>query len=156
METHVVLADLRKSNGLTQDEMAERLFVTRQAVSRWETGVTTPNPTTLKLISSQFKISIDSLLVQESVCQSCSMPLTDIEQIGTESDGGISTDYCSHCYQDGSFTSSRSMQEMIETNLRFLDHWNASQGTSYTEDEARKILTIHLATLKRWQDSTTV
>ena len=38
-----VFAALRKKEGLSQNEMAERLFVTRQAVSRWECGETTPN-----------------------------------------------------------------------------------------------------------------
>jgi len=39
METKDVLKSIREKNNLTQDEMAEKLFVTRQAVSRWETGV---------------------------------------------------------------------------------------------------------------------
>jgi len=56
MKTQDVLVQLRKDLGLTQDEMAAKLFVTRQAVSRWETGATTPNPETMKLISKEFKI----------------------------------------------------------------------------------------------------
>ena len=47
METKEILKDLREKNNLTQDEMAERLHVTRQAVSRWETGETQPNTDTL-------------------------------------------------------------------------------------------------------------
>ncbi|MDR2714169.1 MAG: helix-turn-helix domain-containing protein [Coriobacteriales bacterium] len=153
METKEILAELRKSKGLTQDEMAEKLLVTRQAVSRWETGETTPNVDTLKLLSKEFEVSINQLLgePQTNVCQSCAMPLQNIEELGTETDGGISTEYCAHCYQDGSFTHNRSMEEMAEGNLEYLDHWNAGQGTNYTKDEARAILQTHLATLKRWK-----
>ena len=140
---------------MTQDELAAKLFVTRQAVSRWETGATTPNPTTLKLISQQFSVSVDALLGQDPICQSCAMPLTQIEEIGTESDGGVSVDYCHFCYKDGAFTHNRSIDEMIEANLQFLDQWNAGQGTSYTADQARDILKVHLANLKRWKTGET-
>lgn len=48
--------------GLSQDELAEKVFVTRQAVSRWENGETTPNTETLKLLSKLFDVSINTLL----------------------------------------------------------------------------------------------
>ena len=51
METKDILKQLRLDAKLTQDELAERVFVTRQAVSRWETGETQPNTDTLKLLS---------------------------------------------------------------------------------------------------------
>lgn len=147
------LADLRKENGLTQDEMAERLFVTRQAVSRWENGNTTPNPETLKLLSKEFNVSINALLGQpeEAICQSCAMSLQEADDLGTNADGGVSTEYCTHCYQKGGFTHDRTMAEMIESNLRFLDEFNAQNGSNYTEEEAKVILGAHLATLKRWK-----
>ena len=62
METKDILLTLRKKKGLSQDEMAEKLFVTRQAVSRWETGETVPNIDTLKIISRTFYVSVGSLL----------------------------------------------------------------------------------------------
>jgi transcriptional regulator with XRE-family HTH domain len=153
METKEVLSELRKKKGLTQDEMADKLYVTRQAVSRWETGETIPNTETLKLISKEFAISINELLgqPQELICQSCAMPLANIEEFGSTEDGGASIDYCSHCLQGGAFTHERTMEEMIETNLKYLHIWNEGQGTNYSEDEARDILKIHLATLKRWK-----
>ena len=43
METKDVIRELRTKAELSQDELAEKLFVTRQAVSRWETGETVPN-----------------------------------------------------------------------------------------------------------------
>lgn len=62
METKEILLALRKQHQLTQDELAEKLFVTRQAVSRWEAGETVPNTETLKLLSSLFDVSINTLL----------------------------------------------------------------------------------------------
>ena len=62
MEMREILKNLREKHGLTQEQMAERLMVTRQAVSRWETGETQPNTDTLKLLSSQFDVSINTLL----------------------------------------------------------------------------------------------
>lgn len=50
METKKIIAELRLKKGMSQDELAEKVFVTRQAVSRWETGDTTPNTETLKLL----------------------------------------------------------------------------------------------------------
>ena len=54
METGNILYELRTKNGLSQDELAQKLFVTRQAVSRWENGETVPNTETLKLLSRFF------------------------------------------------------------------------------------------------------
>jgi transcriptional regulator with XRE-family HTH domain len=154
METKDALAEVRRVAGLTQDEMAERLFVTRQAVSRWETGATIPNVDTLKLISQQFAVSIDALLGQSGlVCQSCAMPLRNFDDFGVDADGALNTEYCTYCYQEGRFTNDRTIDEMIEANLHSLDEFNVANGTTYTEDEARIILKAHLATLKRWEQA---
>lgn len=67
MEVKDILFNLRKSSNLTQDEMAKKLFVTRQAVSRWENGETIPNVDTLKLISNIFDISINSLITDNKL-----------------------------------------------------------------------------------------
>lgn len=77
MEAGNILYELRTKNGLSQDELAQKLFVTRQAVSRWENGETVPNTETLKLLSRFFDVSINTLLgsPQKLVCQCCGMPL---------------------------------------------------------------------------------
>lgn len=67
MEIKDILYNLRKNNNLTQDEMAKKLFVTRQAVSRWENGETIPNVDTLKLISNIFDVSINSLITDNKL-----------------------------------------------------------------------------------------
>ena len=53
MESKEVLLELRTKNGLSQEDLAEKLYVTRQAVSRWENGETVPNPETLKQLSNE-------------------------------------------------------------------------------------------------------
>ena len=52
MVTKDVILELRTKRGLSQDDLAEKVMVTRQAVSRWENGETVPNTDTLKLLSS--------------------------------------------------------------------------------------------------------
>lgn len=102
METKDIIFNLRQFHNLSQDKMAEKLFVTRQAVSRWETGETIPNPETLKIISKEFNISINTLLgsPQKLICQCCGMPLDD-NSISRELDGIINEEYCKWCYKDG-------------------------------------------------------
>ena len=53
---------LRKSNGMSQEELADKLGVSRQAISRWEMGVSVPNINTLILISEKFDIPVDEML----------------------------------------------------------------------------------------------
>ena len=76
MKTQNVLKQLRENNNLTQDQMAERVLVTRQAVSRWENWETQPNTETLKLLSKEFNVSINTLLgsPRQLICQCCGMP----------------------------------------------------------------------------------
>ena len=62
METKNVILELRTKKGLSQDELADKVMVTRQAVSRWENGETVPNTETLKLLSKEFNVTINTLL----------------------------------------------------------------------------------------------
>ena len=62
MDTKDILLGIRQKSHLTQEEMAQKLFVTRQAVSRWEQGETIPSTDILKLISKEFNVSINTLL----------------------------------------------------------------------------------------------
>ena len=83
-----VILELRTKNGWSQNELAEKIYVTRQAVSRWETGETVPNTETLKLLSKLFDVSINTLLgaPRKLICQCCGMPLDD-SSISKETDG---------------------------------------------------------------------
>lgn len=67
MEIGEKIRELRTSAGLTQDELAAKLLVTRTAVSKWETGRGWPGVDSLKLIADKFGVSIDSLVSDEDV-----------------------------------------------------------------------------------------
>lgn len=62
MEFHEKLQQLRKQNNLTQEQLAEQLYVSRTAISKWESGRGYPSLESLKCISKLFSISIDELL----------------------------------------------------------------------------------------------
>ncbi len=62
MEFHEKLQELRKSKGLTQEELAEAICVSRTAVSKWESGRGYPSIDSLKEISTYFSVTIDDLL----------------------------------------------------------------------------------------------
>ena len=98
MDTKEILLELRTKRGLSQEQLAEQVHVTRQAVSRWETGETVPNTETLKLLSRLFDVSINTLLgsPRQLICQCCGMPLED-PNISRESDGTFNEEYCKWC-----------------------------------------------------------
>ena len=62
MEFHEKLQELRKNRGLTQEELSEALYVSRTAISKWESGRGYPNIDSLKEISNYFSVTIDDLL----------------------------------------------------------------------------------------------
>ncbi len=145
METKDVLYELRTKRGLSQDELAEKVFVTRQAVSRWENGETVPNTDTLKRLSALFDVSINTLLgaPRQLVCQCCGMPLEDAI-IGRNKDGSLNEDYCKWCYADGTYTYS-DMDELIDVCVRHM------AGEGFTEEQARAYLKQTLPTLDYWK-----
>ena len=105
MEAKDIIFELRTKAGFSQDELAEKVFVSRQAVSRWENGETIPNTETLKLLSKLFEVSINTLLgsPQKLFCKCCGMPLEDCN-ISKETDGEFNEEYCKWCYSEGDFT----------------------------------------------------
>ena len=62
MEFNEKLQELRKQKGLTQEELAERLYVSRTAISKWESGRGYPNIESLKAIANFFSVTVDELL----------------------------------------------------------------------------------------------
>ena len=145
MEAKEVLYSLRTKAGLSQDELAQKVFVTRQAVSRWERGETTPNVETLKLLSRLFDVSINTLLgsPEPLVCQCCGMPLEDAI-LGRHQDGSMNEDYCRWCYADGTYTY-HDMDDLIRVCLPLM----VKQG--FSEEQARLYMQEKLPTLDYWK-----
>ena len=145
MCTKDVIFELRTKNGLSQDALAEKVFVTRQAVSRWENGETVPNTETLKLLSKLFNVSINTLLgsPRQLICQCCGMPLED-EIIGKDQDGTPNEDYCKWCYADGTYTY-RNMDDLIDVCIPQM----VKEG--FSEEQARTYMKQMLPNLDYWK-----
>lgn len=147
MEMKEILKQLRENNHLTQEQMAARLLVTRQAVSRWENGETQPNTETLKLLSKQFDVSINTLLgaPRQLICQCCGMPLNEDSLISRERDGSFNEDYCKWCYADGAF-----VYPSKEALIDFLVAHMPNPENSGEEDR-RARFDVYLSQLKHWK-----
>jgi transcriptional regulator with XRE-family HTH domain len=113
MEFNEKLQELRKQKGLTQEELAERLFVSRTAVSKWESGRGYPNIDSLKAIAGFFSVTVDQLLSSEELLTAaedsqkqtvgrlrdlwfgltdlCMAMLLFLPLFATETDGGVQT-----------------------------------------------------------------
>ncbi|MBQ5970633.1 MAG: helix-turn-helix domain-containing protein [Oscillospiraceae bacterium] len=147
MESKEILKQLRESHGLTQEQLAARVHVTRQAVSRWETGETRPDTDTLKLLSKEFDVSINTLLgsPRQLVCQCCGMPLQEDGVISKEPDGAFNEDYCKWCYADGAYT--------YESKGPLLDFMLAHMPNpeAIPDDVRRAQFDAYLSQLKHWQ-----
>ena len=145
METKDVILELRTKNNMSQDELAEKVFVTRQAVSRWENGETVPNTETLKLLSNLFGVSINTLLGSPNtlICQCCGMPLED-SIISRDKDGSMNEAYCKWCYADGTYTYS-DMDDLISVCIPHME----KQG--FSEEQARSYMKDMLPKLDYWK-----
>ncbi len=145
METKDVLLNIRKKHNLSQDEMAKKLYVTRQAVSRWENGETVPNTDTLKIISKAFGVSINTLLGQpcNMTCQVCGSPLDNEDNLSHESDGALNDKYCKWCYIDGV----HKYTDMEDVIADVVPRWNWG-----TPGQMSNWLRNKLMTLEYWQN----
>ncbi|MDD7354240.1 MAG: zinc ribbon domain-containing protein [Oscillospiraceae bacterium] len=146
METKDIIYDLRSKINMSQEELAQKVFVTRQAVSRWETGETVPNTETLKLLSNLFNVSINTLLgsSRELRCQCCGKPIDD-GIMSREPDGEFNEEFCKWCYSDGKYTYSD-----MNTLIDFCSEHMANE--SFSAEQARQYLTAMLPGLKYWRE----
>lgn len=145
METKNIVFELRTKKGLSQDELAEKVYVTRQAVSRWENGETTPNTETLKLLSKLFDVSINTLLgsPRQLICQCCGMPLEDCN-ISKETNGVFNEEYCKWCYSDGKYTY-QDMDDLIDYCAKHMVNEN------FTSEQVREYMKEMLPKLNYWK-----
>lgn len=147
MEMQDILKSLREKNHLTQEQMAKRVMVTRQAVSRWENGETQPNTDTLKLLSQEFDVSINTLLgsPRQLVCQCCGMPLSEDSLISREPDENYNEDYCKWCYVDGEFVY-KSKDALIDFLVNHMPN-----PDNLAEEERRIQFNKYLSQLQHWK-----
>ena len=145
METKDIILELRNKAGLSQEELAEKVYVTRQAVSRWETGETVPNTETLKLLSKLFDVSINTLLgaPRQLICQCCGMPLED-SNISKEKNGFFNEEYCKWCYADGEYMY-HNMDDLIDVCV------NHMANEQFAPDQVRMYMRDMLPKLNYWK-----
>ncbi|WP_024620187.1 zinc ribbon domain-containing protein [Metaclostridioides mangenotii] len=82
-------------------------------------------------------------------CQSCAMPMNEVDFCGKNKDTSLNEDYCKYCYDNGEFTSDVTMEQMIEICIPHM----VSGNSEMTEEEARKMMNGFLPTLKRWNSN---
>lgn len=142
------IAEVRAEKGITQEQMAHDLYVTRQAVSRWENGETSPGIDMVKLICVTYGVPLERFfdMPVEYYCQCCSMPIADASLHGTEADGSASASYCKWCYQDGDFIAKDvDMDEFIEATAQL-----EADALGITREEAVSLMATLLPHLGRW------
>ena len=146
MSIGTIISKARTEQGLTQEDLARKLYVTRQAVSRWENGESTPSIDMTKLLAVTLNVPVAQLLEmpEQPVCQSCGMIMLNDSDYGTTHAGDPSHDYCKWCYEKGAFNG-MTMDETIERNAPYLA---AASGMS--QEEAVSFLGMLMPTLKRW------
>lgn len=83
--------------------------------------------------------------METKICQSCGMPITSNDQLGTEKDGSASNDYCKYCYENGEFVDKVSMEEYIEMCSQY------GEQAGMTNAEMKKHCEKLFPTLKRWR-----
>ena len=146
MEMKDVLKKLREKNSLTQEQMAKRVMVTRQAVSRWETGETQPNTDTLKLVIT-WSLKFPSIRFWLSSPAHLSMLWNALMKMhsSAEKDGSYNEDYCKWCYAEGKF-----VYQSRESLLDYLvEHMPNPDNLGV--DDRRAQFNIYLSQLKHWK-----
>lgn len=141
METKDIIREYRIKGGMSQEELAEKLYVTRQAVSRWENGNTMPNTETLILLSEIFDVSVNTLLgsPRKLICQCCGMPLSE-ESFSRNPDSSFNEKYCKWCYTDGKFVY-KDIEELLDyfSEHMTVENMSAEQKRSYFREQLEKL-----------------
>ncbi len=140
------LVEARRANNFTQQDLADKLYVTRQAVSRWERGEVTPGIDMMKLIAHVTGRPVMHLMdLPEHYCESCGILLTP-DDCGTTALGAKTDRYCKWCYEQGEYTYETTMEDMIEDCAPRL-----AENTGMSLDEAVSLMGAILPNLERWK-----
>ena len=84
--------------------------------------------------------------MDKKICQSCGMPMIENNDFGTNKNNSMSEEYCTYCFQKGSFTNkNRTLDEQININIGF------AEKMGMEEKEARDLAKSILPNLKRWK-----
>lgn len=145
METKDIIARLRTQQGLSQEELAQRVSTSRQTVMYWENGDAVPGPEAMKQLSKLFDVSIHSLLGarRRLVCQCCGMSLSE-SSMSREPDGTRNEDYCRWCYRDGKFLYN-DLDELTDFLVEQLSDKN------WPPEQVREYLQTELPRLEHWK-----
>ena len=146
MQISQIITKLRKDNDLSQEDLAQKLFVTRQAVSKWECDQSFPESDVLLRISKEFNISVCTLMgaPEARICQSCGMPMSQFQSAISQSNA----QYCGFCWQGDGYAKNMSMDEMIQ---HVIDAGGAPKEFWPDDDTARRFLNALLPELERWK-----
>lgn len=85
--------------------------------------------------------------MEDKICQSCGMPITSNDDLGTNKDGSLNGDYCKYCYKDGKFIDDVTMEEYIEMCSKY------GEQAGMTNEEMKEFCTKLFPTLKRWSNN---
>lgn len=84
--------------------------------------------------------------MENKICQSCGMPITSKDLLGTNKDGSINEDYCKYCFKDGEFIDKVSMEEYIDMCSKY------GEQAGMTNEQMKEFCTKLFPTLKRWRN----
>lgn len=85
--------------------------------------------------------------MKDKICQSCGMPIDDLNMFGKNKDGSTNDDYCKYCYDNGEFIDNVSMEEYIDMCS------NYGNQAGMTNEEMKKYCEKLFPTLKRWKNN---
>ncbi len=85
--------------------------------------------------------------MENKICQSCGMPITSNDLLGTNKDGSINEDYCKYCYENGEFIDKVSMEDYINMCSKY------GTQAGMTSEEMKLHCEKLFPTLKRWKNN---
>lgn len=145
MSTGEIIKGLREASLMSQSDLADKLHVTRQAVSRWENDETTPGSDLLLSMSELFGVSVDRILDSKQIryCECCGMPI-ETSIMGKGKNGNIDERYCKWCLKDGEFIYTN-IDQMLDFLVANVPHPNLN------DENARQYFESELKKLPYWQ-----
>lgn len=144
MELHERIAFVRKAAGLTQEQLGERLGVTRQAVSKWESNQATPDASTIARLCAELNVSADFVLLGKEPDGSAAAPPPTVTCPCCGKPAAQGTPNCRECGYDyyPNPVDDQSRYAIVITSISYGDdpHLPLMQYGGHSEEEARQIV----------------